>query len=403
MSTRCPARRRGSLGGGPGLTSKRLAPYPSSLVAWGGHMRKSAGWILLSVFLNGCILDTPESGRRTSDPLPNVVVVNRLEDNAHVCPCSEVDQTTARLQIENTDRFHRARAFYAVTTSDQGGVINESLPIQVDPDLGPGERREKGCTLSPDRTIEAGASREELERVCRIRTEMRIVSSVVLDRPAARNRDAIVGKDLAESPEYCRMQCTSGEQGICLDLGRRHANLAAPFLALLDAAQSSNRSVIPISDVYRAAGISSTGDQCKRGDIHIANDRVTNSGAAACAIDRSSLAMLLSQNADEAQKFAALTGPFDTRLEIPKDVIMSRRADLAGTTGYSGTFPDSAKAFYLAFREAPLNLSLAPEVAGLNEKFGGYVRDISYARTDTGRRIVVLSTPRGCVSLDAPQ
>ncbi|RYE03192.1 MAG: hypothetical protein EOP61_05665 [Sphingomonadales bacterium] len=288
-----------------------------------------------------------------------------------------------------------------MTTRDlnSGATINVSDPIQVFPDLGAGETRPLSCTINPDSTISGRATPEQLRATCRVRTTYRLLGSTLVDRASVADEVAAFDQSKPDGPGYCKAQCEAGN-GNCLDLGSRHAQVAAPFVALMKAAATTNRTSIPIEEIYASMDVSQPGT-CKRGPITISGDTIRNEGESRCGIAGSSIAAL-SSNISQRDKLALLRGPFDVNVDLDKSIEMTRSpAMVASQPGFIGAFGDADRALYLSFAKSPLAFEFGPEVNRLNELYGGYVRDVSYGRRSDGGKILIMSTPRGCVKVNA--
>lgn len=270
--------------------------------------------------------------------------------------------------------------------------------------LGPGKTADLGCSLDADEGLRAPTEAE-----CRVenrheryseRFAMRGLETEEIEpRFAASSEEA---QALRDSPAFCRGQCERGTSN-CHDLGISTAALALPLMQLLDAANRTDRSEIPKPEILAAYGLSEEDDQCERGGFTISATHVTNSGAHACEI-RSAAAAALFTNIAAEQKLALIGRSFDVGLLADQTVMMTKVSPdlVAGETGPSGRFDNSAQAFAIWFLPSRLGLADLDEITDLNDRFGGYIRDVSYFREGgNGPRALAISTARGCLSMPA--
>lgn len=364
--------------------------------------------ILLGFSLTACDLDDifeAPTGNRPDRPTPQVARIFSRPATEAECTCKRVEATTAYAVLENLNQSRSTLAYYQVVSRDlqTNNQINVSDVIQAVPDLGPGERRDLGCTVTPDEAVTASTPLARVAAVCRIRNEYDLKGSQLVDRAMFTEDVAAYDKSNAAGPGYCQAQCKSGSNPNCLDLGNRHATVAAPLIALLDAANTNGREEVAIAEIYKAMGAHPSESKCKRGDIKISTNEVVNRGDTRCSIDRSSIAALNS-DIPAQDKLALLWGPFDTHVEIDKVLRMTKvQSPQPGDKGFSGEFRDADESIYMSFSKSPLAMQFGPEIEKLNQYFGGYVRNLSYGRRAGGGRILVLSTPRGCIRMDAPE
>jgi hypothetical protein len=363
--------------------------------------------VVVSLSLTACDLDSifeAPSGDRPDRPLPQVARIFARPATEAECTCKRVEATTAYSVLENLNPSRSTLAWYQVTTRDlqTDAPINVSEVIQAVPDLAPGERRDLGCTVTPDQAVTASTPLARLTAVCRIRNEYVLKGSQLSDRAMFSEEVASYDKSKATGAGYCRAQCESGQNPNCLDLGNRHSRVAAPLMALLDAANTQGRDSVSVAEIYKSMGVRPGETKCKRGDLEITANTVVNRGDTRCSIDRSSIAAL-SSDLPVQDKLALLWGPFDAHVEIDKTLRMTRVPSLEpGAKGFTGEFRDAEEAIYISFQKSPLAMQYGPEIEKLNQYFGGYVRDLSYGKRTGGGRILIMSTPRGCIRMDAP-
>jgi len=363
--------------------------------------------LVASQMLAGCDFFTVQSRRPDQGPPEPVHVVRFVYVPAtnQQCPCRQVDPTVARVHVKNLSPVSAAAATYRVRTFD----LQTNTPINVSPPLQTGRiepdqlKDINSCTVTPDSSFRGTVTAENAAAVCRIKSEYEILESVLLDRVSYKENYVPIAEADVMGPAYCKAQCEANNEN-CYNLGPGEAKLSAALIGLLDSATQTNATKISAKDLYGAYGAQVPTGVCARGDTIISNTTVVNEGVEACYINGASVAALYS-SLSTGEKIAMLTRPVDTSITISKrlELTKSPSSQFANGLGTFGLFQNSEQSIDIYFKRSPLSTTTPEEIAEMNSYFAGYVRDITYfIRPQNGRRAISISTPRGCIAVDAP-
>lgn len=338
---------------------------------------------------SGC--DVP---RRYPQPEEMLSRVDLRSPTAGQCDCGFVPGVSAAYVVNQTDR--RVQASVNIWSEFLSGTyIDDHDEIVLLPPKG---QKFLSCSI----TLDEGVGRAQASMAtCNVRNKFKRTNDVYADRAFVKTELTALTDDASVGSGFCQRECKAGTPN-CQELGPRYAQLTAPIKALVENAENETGTVTK-EQMLGAYGLSDDDNKCERQGISVDARYVINEGPKECSIGSVSAAAIFARKMPIADRLSLLTSSTDITLFMPRKIKMTKSpVDLFATESATvGTFEDMNEAFYIKFREPLMSFAAKAELEDQNNRFSGWLRDISTIKYGDGnQKAVVLSTARGCLMFD---